>query len=105
MNSLATKNQFKEYMKLEPSQMQYYDSIIVSPWTVKIFYGLLSDNVKICGSKRKSYIIILGFLQFSSLMALFLFDPSDPKIVVFAQFLSNLSCAFSDVIVDAMMVT
>ena len=104
MNILATKNLFKEYMGVEPSELQSYDSIMGIPWSVKILYGLMSDNVKICGQKRKSYIIILGFIQFFSLMCLFLFTPTDPKYVVFAQLCVNFSHAFADVIVDAMMV-
>ena len=42
--------------------MTMYMSIIHIPWSIKIIYGLLSDNVPLFGTRRKSYLILMGCL-------------------------------------------
>lgn len=42
--------------------MTLYMSIIHIPWSVKIIYGIISDNLPIAGTRRKSYIVIMGFV-------------------------------------------
>ena len=79
-------------------------SITGIPWSCKLLYGIMSDKLPLFGYKRKSYIILMGFLQFSSLFSIFLFEISDPKYITMCMFLSRLSGAFLDVIVDALMV-
>jgi hypothetical protein len=37
-------------------------SMIYLPWSVKILYGLLSDNLPLFGSRRKSYCVLLGMI-------------------------------------------
>ena len=59
---LAEKDLYKEYMGMDPSTMAYLSSITSLPWSVKILYGLFSDNVPIMGTRRKSHVIIMGFL-------------------------------------------
>jgi len=48
-------------MNCDPDEMQIYTTIISLPWVFKIFYGLISDNVPICGLKRRPYLIFFGF--------------------------------------------
>jgi len=62
MAVLAVKDLFKTYMGLDPGEMQVYTSMIHLPWSFKILYGLISDNVPLCGTRRKSYLIIMGIL-------------------------------------------
>jgi hypothetical protein len=62
MAILATQDLFKNYLMLDPGQMAIYISMIHIPWSIKILYGLISDNVPLFGTKRKSYIIIMGIL-------------------------------------------
>ena len=68
---LANTQNFKEHYKMEPSDMQYYSSFVYIPWTIKILYGLVSDNFPIFGSHRRSYIILGALMQmvFMTLMA------------------------------------
>jgi hypothetical protein len=42
--------------------MTGYMSLISITWSVKILYGIISDNLPIAGTKRKSYVIIMGLL-------------------------------------------
>jgi hypothetical protein len=59
---LSCQDLFKTYLKLEPGQMALYMSLIHIPWSIKIVYGLLSDNVPIMGTNRKSYIVLMGII-------------------------------------------
>jgi hypothetical protein len=60
LTGLATKNLFKEHYNMDPGYVEVLSGIIGLPWSFKIFYGLLSDNVPIYGSKRKNYCVILS---------------------------------------------
>jgi hypothetical protein len=101
---LAVKDYYKEYLGLDPGEMAIYISIIHLPWSFKILYGLISDNVPICGTRRKSYLIIMGFIQFLALFSVFLFEPEDPIIVAVLLALASMSEAFTNVVSDAIMV-
>jgi MFS family permease len=74
------------------------------PWSVKLLYGVISDNVPLFGSKRRSYVILMGALQFLSLVSIFLFQITNEKTISALLFLSALSGAYLDVLVDALMV-
>lgn len=67
-------------------------------------YGLISDNVPICGTRRKSWLIIMGILQFLSLMSLFIFEFDDPLVVAIVLAVASMSEAFVNVVSDAIMV-
>ena len=67
---LAVSDALKTMYKLEPSQTQSILAFTHLPWALKIFYGLISDNFAICGSKRKSYILFGAFIQFLSMCVL-----------------------------------
>ncbi|RHZ26597.1 hypothetical protein DYB31_004771 [Aphanomyces astaci] len=49
---------FNIYLNLEGYQTSAYKVLIVIGWSFKVFYGLLSDCVPICGYRRKSWILI-----------------------------------------------
>lgn len=53
---------FKNYLDLEPGDIAVYKSLIFSPWALKVIFGLISDNIKIFGLKRKPYLVAMGFL-------------------------------------------
>jgi MFS family permease len=74
------------------------------PWSLKLLYGLISDNLPLFGSKRKSYVILMGFIQFSSLFSVYFFNVENEWQLASLLFLSSLSGAYLDVLVDALMV-
>jgi MFS-type transporter involved in bile tolerance (Atg22 family) len=84
--------------------MAIYSSIIVLPWSFKILWGLITDNVPICGLKRKPYLIFFGWVQFLAMLLLFTIEPEDPIAAVMLLFTASLSMAFSNVVVDAILV-
>lgn len=84
--------------------MQVLTSIINLPWSLKLFYGLIADNVPIYGSKRRSYIAINGFLQFAFLMPLVPNLIYEKHIITLFLTLYAVGVAFNDAIIDALMV-
>jgi hypothetical protein len=80
-------------------------SIITLPWGIKILYGLISDNVTLCGTKRKSYILIMGLLQFLCCNILFVAHSSvDIFYITAILTVVSFAEAFTNVASDALMV-
>ena len=67
---LGSSDLFKSYYNLDPGAVQSIQAFTFLPWSLKIFYGLISDNVPIAGSRRKSYLLIGAVLQFLTMMVL-----------------------------------
>lgn len=80
-----------------------YMSIIHIPWSVKIIYGLISDNIPILGTRRKSYLVIMGILQFVSLITIYFMHASSAMLVAVCLTFAALSEAFVNVVADAIM--
>lgn len=100
---LATQDLFKTYLKLNPGQMTLYMSIVHLPWSVKILYGLISDNIPIAGTHRKSYVIMMGILQFCALIAIYFLHEMSALLVAVCLMMAALSEAFVNVVADAIM--
>ena len=95
---------FKEYLKLEPAQMQLLTSIICFPWCLKPIYGLIADNIPIFGSKRRSYVSLSGLFQFVFLIPLIPIWIDSEYVIAFFLTLYATSVSFNDSIIDALMV-
>ena len=102
--ALAIKDLFKREYKLEPGHLQILHSVTHAPWAGKIFFGLLSDNVPIFGSRRKSYLVICALFQVISMCVLACWTFNSLTLAVTCCLCTNLSIAFSDVIMDSLMV-
>ena len=61
-------------MNLSPGEMQFYTTIISFPATIRIFFGIISDNFPINGSSRKPYIIIFGIISGILFLTVVIFD-------------------------------
>jgi len=104
MLSLAALDQFKEKYGLEPGETQKYSSYMVLPWTPKIVYGIFIDTFPICGSKKKSYLVILSLLQAVSALFITLFPLPNVGSFVAALITISFCSAVMDVVVDGLMV-
>jgi MFS family permease len=78
--------------------------MIGSPWGFKIVYGMISDNMPICGSRRRSYLIICSIMQFIVMFALTFTSGMHYLVLTSGLLLGALSVAMMDVIVDSLMV-
>ena len=100
---LATQDYFKQYLKLDPGEMTGLVSMIMMPWSVKILYGLISDNVPLFGTRRRSYVVIMGLLEFAALLSIYVFEMSHAMSVSILLCAASLCLAFVNVVVDAIM--
>jgi hypothetical protein len=115
ISRLALSFYYKDTLHLSPVDLTLISSITAIPWIIKPFYGFISDTFPLFGYKRKSYLALSGILGSISwcLMALLakslqcgILQGNTATIAtsIFLASLSSLSIAFSDVLVDAIVV-
>jgi predicted MFS family arabinose efflux permease len=87
-------------------QIAAFSALLALPWAVKPVYGLISDFLPLAGYHRKSYLIVVSAVASLSLGALYALDlPSSAVGTLFLLLASaTTAVAFSDVVVDALMV-
>jgi hypothetical protein len=83
---------------LEPDTTQLLTTIIFLPWVTKFLYGIIADTVPIFGSRKKAWLVIMGLLQFVSMMI------KNISLLTFILTLMSFSGAYIDVVMDAIMV-
>jgi hypothetical protein len=104
LTSLAMSSLFKDEYGLDPGYSQTLSSIIMLPWAFKIVYGLISDNVPIFGSKRRSYCILLSFMQVVCTILVSFYFGKNEYIPTVLLTITSATIAALDVIVDSIMV-
>ena len=104
MTTLAFLDMFRSQYALEPVETQTLNAAMTLAWTPKLFYGIISDTFPIFGTRKKSYIMLMGCLQFSTAWTIAMVKFESPIYVCALGFLMNLSSAFMDVVVDGLMV-
>ncbi len=94
----------KETFGLSAAQTAAFFSITVIPWLIKPAYGLISDFVPLFGRRRKSYFLLTTGLAAATGYALSMLGSYTYWGVAIFFTLMGLGLAFTDVLVDAMMV-
>lgn len=84
--------------------MQVLTSIINFPWSIKLVYGLIADNIPIYGSKRRAYIALNGLLQCLFLIPLIPNWTYNKYIITLFLTLFAINVSFNDSMIDALMV-
>ncbi|KAF7850183.1 hypothetical protein BT93_L5762 [Corymbia citriodora subsp. variegata] len=103
LSRLAVSFYLKDDLRLDPAETAVISGFSALPWLVKPLYGFISDSVPLFGYRRRSYLVLSGLLGALSwsLMATLV----DSKYsAAFCILLGSLSVAFSDVVVDSMVV-
>lgn len=59
---LSTQDLLKNYYGMQPGQTQIMTTLIMTPWIVKVLWGIVSDTVPIMGSRKKSWLVVMGVL-------------------------------------------
>jgi MFS family permease len=81
-------------------------AVLALPWALKPVYGLLTDFVPLYGTRRRSWLLFTTLVTSASLLALYAFG--EPHSIVWLFFIwlfvPTVGVAFSDVVVDALMV-
>jgi len=71
-----------EYYDLEPGLASFYLAITALPYAFTLFYGIFCDSIPLFGSRKRNYIILMGFLQ-CAFLAPALFPIPNVKLGVF----------------------
>ncbi len=100
---LAISFFLKDELGLSPAEVSALVGIAALPWMVKPLFGFISDGLPIFGYRRRPYLILSGFLGVLSWVLLATIVHSAWAATI-AIALSSLSVAFSDVIVDSLVV-
>jgi Na+/melibiose symporter-like transporter len=81
-------------------------AVLALPWAAKPLYGLLTDFVPIAGSRRRSWLLLTTIITTVALAALYVYTPPvDAAWLLMAWlYLATIGVAFSDVVVDALMI-
>ncbi|CAK9234396.1 unnamed protein product [Sphagnum troendelagicum] len=100
---LAVNFFLKDDLHLDPAEAALLSGLSSLPWLIKPLYGFISDGIPLFGYRRRSYLVLCGLLGTASWAALATLV--DNKYAAMATILfSSLSVAFSDVVVDSMVV-
>ena len=85
----------------------WFISVLSIAWAIKPLYGLLTDFVPLAGSRRRSYLLLTTAVASISLTAVYFLPLTSERAVLLLLLLlpSAVAIAFSDVVIDAMMIT
>jgi len=92
----------KEVLHMNASQITTYLSVLIIPWAIKPIYGLISDCLPLFGLRRKAYLLLMSLI--SACAFLWLSGVTAISAIICALFITAVGTAFSDVLVDAVMV-
>uniref|UniRef100_A0A1D1YWC3 5'-methylthioadenosine/S-adenosylhomocysteine nucleosidase n=1 Tax=Anthurium amnicola TaxID=1678845 RepID=A0A1D1YWC3_9ARAE len=101
----AVSYQLKDILKLSPSASQFVVSAAFFPWSIKPFYGILSDCIPIGGRKRVPYLVISTILSLFPwvVLGLISFLRNSHISLTILLTLQNFGSAMADVVIDAMI--
>ncbi|KAG0600632.1 hypothetical protein M758_11G049200 [Ceratodon purpureus] len=103
LSRLAVSFFLKDDLHLDPAETAVLTGFSALPWLIKPLYGFISDGVPLFGYRRRSYLVLCGILGALCWGSLSLFVDNKYAAMT-AILLSSLSVAFSDVVVDSMVV-
>lgn len=103
LSRLAVSFFLKDELQLSPVEVSALLGIAALPWMIKPLFGFISDGLPIFGYRRRPYLVLSGILGASAWVSLGTIVNSSWAATI-AIALSSLSVAFSDVIVDSLVV-
>lgn len=103
LSRLAVSFFLKDELALSPAQVSALMGVAALPWMVKPVFGFISDGLPLFGYRRRPYLILSGLLGTIAWIALATVVHTAWAATT-AIALGSLSVAFSDVIVDSLVV-
>jgi folate/biopterin transporter len=106
MAGLAESYLLKDGLGLSPAAVTSLLAVAHVPWVVKPLYGFVSDNFPIAGERRRPYLVACGLVGSAAFWALGSggLATLTPRSACALITLTELAVAFSDVVVDAVVV-
>jgi len=85
----------------------WFIAILSIAWAIKPLYGLLADFVPFAGSQRRGYLLLTTTVATISLTTVYFLPLTSERALLLLLLLlpAAVAIAFSDVVIDAMMVT
>ncbi|WP_373544004.1 folate/biopterin family MFS transporter [Chamaesiphon sp.] len=103
ISRLAVSFFLKDELALSPAEVAALMGIAALPWVIKPVFGFISDGLPIFGYRRRPYLILSGLLGVGAWLSLAnLVHTAAGATLAIA--ITSLSVAFSDVIVDSLIV-
>lgn len=92
--------------KHSPGEIAHFMALVSMPWAIKPIYGLIIDFVPLLGSRRRKYLLLATMATSLSLIWLAFSVPAQGATLTLLTLLiiPTFAVAFSDVVVDALMV-
>jgi folate/biopterin transporter len=103
ISRLAVSFFLKDELALSPAQVAALMGIAALPWVIKPIFGFISDGLPIFGYRRRPYLILSGLLGVVAWLSLANLVHTTLAATL-AISVTSLSVAFSDVIVDSLIV-
>jgi hypothetical protein len=100
---LAINYFFKDELKVQPSKLTRLLTISRFPWVINPIFGMITDFYPIFGYKKKIYILFCGLIFCSVWLILGLLKINS-LLTVICFFISNVTCCFSTVLSQAIMI-
>jgi MFS family permease len=88
------------------AQVSSFMALLALPWSLKPLYGLLTDFVPLFGMRRRSWLLLTTFMAAVGLIAVYLsaVPPGMAWLLFVLLLMPTIGVAFSDVVIDALMV-
>ncbi len=88
------------------TEITAFHFLISSPWYLKPVFGLLTDFVPLAGYRRKSYLTVASLAAAAMLLILYgtHLPPGSDNLLLWMLLIPTIGVAFSDVVIDALMV-
>jgi len=87
------------------ASVAWFIAVLSIAWAIKPLYGLLADFVPLAGSRRRSYLLLTTAVASIGLLAVYVLPLTSGMAVLLLLLLpTSIAIAFSDVVIDAMMI-
>jgi len=90
----------------ETGAVSSFMGALVLPWSIKPLYGLFTDFIPLRGTRRRSWLLLTSLVAAMGLVAICLFPPPQSMawLLLAMLMVPTIGVAFSDVVIDALMV-
>ncbi len=103
ISQLAVSFFLKDDLGLSPAEVASMLGFTMLPWTIKPLYGLISDGFPVFGYRRRPYLLLSSFLGVFAWASMGTWVAT-PFWAIAMIAIGSLSIAFSDAIIDALIV-
>lgn len=104
--ALAKPFYVKDTLGMSPADSSLFLSFTYWPWIMKPLWGFVADSIPIFGSRRQAYLVLAGAISVVGWLGLAGWWPVEvsKEATLLFMVMGNFGIAFSDVVVDGLVV-